>query len=130
MAIAKVLKTTPILEEDVMETNLPTIAGFISTTLFALGTLPMLRKAYSTKNLASYSLDNILMSNVGNLIYSIYVFQLPPGPVWVLYVYNLVSTALMLVWYLRYEGLPKRLRFSSYLVKPRFLSTLCCFLAQ
>jgi uncharacterized protein with PQ loop repeat len=91
-----------------MDTSLPTIAGFISTALFAVGTLPMLSKAFRTKNLASYSLGNILMSNVGNFIYSIYVFQLPPGPVWVLYIYNLISTALMLLWYLRYEGLPKR----------------------
>jgi uncharacterized protein with PQ loop repeat len=87
-----------------MGTNLPTIAGFISTALFALGTLPMLTKAFRTKNLASYSLGNILMSNVGNIIYSIYVFRLPPGPVWFLHSYNLVSTGLMLVWYLRYEG--------------------------
>ena len=36
-----------------METNLPTIAGFISTVLFALGTLPMLTKAFRIKNLAS-----------------------------------------------------------------------------
>ena len=96
-----------------METNLPTIAGFISTTLFALGTLPMLTKAFRTRDLASYSLGNLLLSNVGNLIYAIYVFQLPPGPVWVLYIYNLVSTGLMLVWYLRYEGLPLRLRSSG-----------------
>ncbi|RPI29910.1 MAG: hypothetical protein EHM70_15225 [Chloroflexota bacterium] len=109
-----------------METNLPTIAGFVSTALFALGTLPMLTKAYKSKNLGSYSLGNILMSNVGNLIYAIYVFQLPPGPVWVLYIYNLVSTALMLIWYLRYEGLPQWLRSSSHQAKPRFLSLLCC----
>jgi hypothetical protein len=73
-----------------------------------------------------YSLGNILMSNVGNLIYSIYVFQLPPGPVRVLYFYNLASTALMLVWYLRYEGLPQRLRSSCHQAKPRFLSPLFC----
>jgi uncharacterized protein with PQ loop repeat len=60
-----------------MQTNLPTVAGFISTALFALGTLPMLTKAFRTKDLASYSLGNILLSNVGNLIYSIYVFDLP-----------------------------------------------------
>ena len=87
-----------------MDTNLATIAGFISTALFALGTLPMLAKALRTRNLASYSLSNILLSNVGNIIYSIYVFQLPPGPVWFLHSYNLVSTGLMLVWYLKYEG--------------------------
>jgi uncharacterized protein with PQ loop repeat len=113
-----------------METNLPNIAGFISTTLFALGTLPMLTKAYSTKNLTSYSLGNILMSSVGNLIYSIYVFQLPPGPVWFSYSYNLVTTGLMLVWYLRYEGLPQWLRSSGHLAKPRTLSPLCCSSAQ
>ncbi len=87
-----------------MESNLPIIAGFISTALFALGTLPMLAKAFRTRNLASYSLGNILLSNVGNIIYSIYVFRLPPGPVWFLHSYNLVSSGLMLVWYLRYEG--------------------------
>lgn len=89
-----------------MDTSLPTLAGFISTGLFALGTLPMLTKAFRTKDLASYSLGNILLSNVGNIIYSVYVFKLPPGPVWFLHIYNLVTTGLMLVWYLQYEVLP------------------------
>ncbi len=93
-----------------MDINLATIAGFVSTGLFALGTLPMLIKAYRTRNLASYSLGNILMSNVGNIIYSFYVFHLPPGPIWLLHSFYLLSTGLMLVWYLKYEGLPHRLR--------------------
>lgn len=92
-----------------MDTNLATIAGFISTGLFALGTLPMLAKAIRTKDLGSYSLGNILMSNVGNVIYSIYVFHLPRGPIWFLHSYYLVSTGLMLVWYLRYESSQIRL---------------------
>ncbi len=87
-----------------IDTNLPTIAGFTSTALFALGTLPMLTKAFRTRNLASYSLGNILLSNVGNIIYSIYVFNLPLGPVWFLHSYNLLTTGMMLVWYLKYEG--------------------------
>ncbi len=87
-----------------MDIDLPVVAGFISTALFALGTLPMLAKAFRTKDLSSYSLGNMLMSNVGNIIYSVYVFRLPPGPVWFLHSYNLVSTGLMLVWYLKYEG--------------------------
>jgi uncharacterized protein with PQ loop repeat len=87
-----------------METNLATIAGFISTVLFTLGTLPMLAKAYRTRNLSSYSLGNILMSNVGNIIFAIYVFNLPSGPIWFSHGYNLLTTGLMLVWYLRYEG--------------------------
>ena len=109
-----------------MEISLPTIAGFISTGLFALGTLPMLAKAFRTRDLASYSLSNILLSNVGNLIYAIYVFQLPPGPVWFLHSFHLLSTGLMLVWYLKYEGLPHLLRLYIDRVTTRFLSPLCC----
>ena len=109
-----------------MDINLPMIAGFISTALFALGTLPMLTKAFRTKNLASYSLGNILMSNVGNLIYSIYVFHLPPGPIWFLHGYNLLSTGLMLVWYLKYEGFPLQLRTLSDRAIRRLLSSFCC----
>ncbi len=89
-----------------METKLPIIAGFISTVIFAIGTLPMLTKAMRTKDLSSYSLGNILLSNFGNLIYSIYIFKLPAGPVWFLHIYNLITTGLMLVWYIKYEGLP------------------------
>jgi uncharacterized protein with PQ loop repeat len=109
-----------------METNLPTIAGFISTVLFALGTLPMLTKAFRTKNLASYSLGNILMSNVGNILYAIYVVHLPPGPIWFLHAYNSLSTGLMLIWYLKYEGLPLEWRSFSDHVTTRLLPSLCC----
>ena len=41
----------------------------------------MLSKAFRTKNLAFYSLGNLMLSSVGNFIYSIYIFQLPPGPI-------------------------------------------------
>jgi uncharacterized protein with PQ loop repeat len=86
-----------------MELNLPVIAGMISTTIFALSTLPMLLKAFKTKDLRSYSLGNLLLANVGNLIYSVYVFHLPAGPIWLLHSFYLVTTALMLVWYVRYQ---------------------------
>jgi hypothetical protein len=66
----------------------------------------MVLKAFRTKNLRSYSLSNILLSNVGNVIHSIYVFHLPPGPIWLLHSFYLVSMGLMLVWYLRYEQIP------------------------
>jgi len=89
-----------------MDMNLPVIAGVISTTIFALSTLPMLLKAFQTKDLRSYSLGNILLSNVGNVVHSIYVFNLPPGPIWLLHAFYLVTTGLMLVWYLRYEWRP------------------------
>ena len=86
-----------------MEMNLPVLAGAISTTIFALSTLPMLVKASRTKDLSSYSLGNILLANVGNVVHSVYVFSLPAGPIWLLHAFYLVTTALMLVWYLRYE---------------------------
>lgn len=109
-----------------METSVPTIAGFISTALFALGTLPMLAKAHRTRSLASYSLGNIVLSNVGNILYSLYVFNLPPGPIWFLHSYYLLTTILMLVWYLRYEGWSYQSWFSSGRNTNRFLSPLCC----
>ena len=86
--------------------NLPMIAGAVSTVIFALSTMPMLAKAARTKDLRSYSLGNILLSNTGNLVHSVYVYHLPPGPIWVLHSFYLVSTALMLVWYLRYTESP------------------------
>ena len=89
-----------------MNNNLPVLAGAISTTIFALSTLPMLMKAFRTKDLRSYSPSNILLSNMGNLIHSIYIFHLPMGPIWILHVFYLVTTGLMLVWYLRYEWRP------------------------
>lgn len=109
-----------------METNLPTIAGFISTALFTTGTLPMLGKAFRTKSLASYSLGNILLNNVGNIIYSIYVFQLPPGPIWFLHSYYLLSTGLMLVWYLRYERRTHRLQSPGERDRMGLLPSSCC----
>lgn len=90
-----------------MDNNLPVIAGMISTTVFAFSTLPMLLKAFQTKDLKSYSLGNILLSNVGNVIHSVYVFSLPPGPIWLLHTFYLITTALMLLWYVRYEWQPR-----------------------
>jgi uncharacterized protein with PQ loop repeat len=87
-----------------MDANLPIIAGAISTTIFAASTLPMLIKAFRTKDLSSYSLGNMVLSNLGNVIHSIYIFSLPAGPIWLLHGFYLVTTGLMLVWYLRYEG--------------------------
>jgi hypothetical protein len=88
--------------EKTMDLNVPVLAGVISTVIFAMSTLPMLVKAGRTKDLGSYSLGNIVLSNVGNLIHSVYVFSLPAGPVWVLHTFYVVSTGLMLVWYVRY----------------------------
>ncbi len=91
-----------------MDVGLPVLAGTVSTLIFASSMLPMLVKAARTKDLRSYSIGNIVLSNVGNVIHSVYVFNLPAGPIWALHTFYLVATALMLVWYLRYELVDRR----------------------
>jgi hypothetical protein len=98
-------------------TNVPILAGFASTAIFAASTLPMLLKAYRTRDLASYSLGNIGLANAGNVVHSVYVFSLPPGPLWVLHGFYLLSSALMLAWFVRYRVAP--LRASTHRVRTR-----------
>jgi hypothetical protein len=93
---------------DVLHIELPVIAGIISTIIFAVSTLPMLLKAFHTKDLRSYSLGNIALANTGNAVHCLYVYSLPPGPIWLLHGFYVVTTAMMLVWYLRYEWWPRR----------------------
>jgi hypothetical protein len=70
----------------------------------------------------SYSLGNILLANVGNIVHSLYVFHLPPGPIWLLHTFNLSTTGLMLVWYLRYETRPGILARFHSLIQLRALA--------
>jgi hypothetical protein len=91
-----------------MDINLPVIAGAVSTVIFAASTFPMLQKAFRTKDLRSYSPSHILLANGGNAIHSVYVFNLPLGPIWLLHTFYLITTGMMLFWYLRYEGWPHR----------------------
>lgn len=79
--------------------DVPMLAGTVSTVLFVSSYLPMLVKAFRTHDLESYSLANLVIANVGNGVYSVYVFSLPPGPIWVLHGFYLCSTAMMLVWH-------------------------------
>ena len=78
------------------------VAGTISTTLFVISYLPMLVKAVKTRDLRSYSAGNLVVANVGNAVHSVYVFSLPAGPLWLLHSFYVVTSALMLGWYLRY----------------------------
>ena len=115
-----------------MNSSLPVLAGIVSTIIFASSTLPMLRKAAATRDLRSYSLGNIGLANVGNLVHSVYVFSLPVGPIWALHGFYVVSSALMLFWYLRYRligmrepnhrGLPKMRRLPDASTSPSFLA--------
>ena len=80
------------------------LAGSVSTVLFAVSTLPMLIKAARTKELNSYSRGNLVLANVGNAVHSIYVLQLPAGPIWALHAFYVVTSGLMLIWHLRYAS--------------------------
>jgi hypothetical protein len=82
----------------------PVLAGTVSTLLFVVSYLPMLVKAFRTRDLESYSRGNLLIANVGNGVHSIYVFSLPAGPIWALHGFYVVSTAVMLVWHRLYAG--------------------------
>ena len=84
--------------------DLAVFAGVASTGLFAMSYLPMLMKAGRTKDLSSYSLGNLAITNAGNALYSVYVFSLPVGPIWFLHSFYLVTSALMLGWFLRYRS--------------------------
>lgn len=79
------------------------VAGVISTFMFVGSNLPMLWKAFTSKDLSSYSLGHIGLSNAGNLIYWLYLFTLPVGPVWFLHGFNTLVAGLMLFGYLRYQ---------------------------
>lgn len=83
--------------------SLQIIAGSISSFLFISGNIPMLVKAFRSRNLRSYSLSNIALMNAGNLAYWVYVSNMPFGPIWVLHGFYTVAEVLMLVWYLRFE---------------------------
>ena len=69
----------------VMSMSLAVLAGSVSTVVFIASYLPMLVKAARTRDLGSYSVGNLVLANVGNLVYSIYVLSLPAGPIWALH---------------------------------------------
>ena len=87
---------------DVMD--MAVLAGSLSTAIFVGSALPMLAKAARTRDLDSYSRGQLVLSNVGNAVNSVYVFSLPIGPIWLLHLFNLGCTLLMLGWHLRYAS--------------------------
>jgi uncharacterized protein with PQ loop repeat len=79
------------------------IAGLTSSVLFASSKLPMLLKAYRTRDLKSYSFGHIMLSNTGNAIYWLYVTSLPLGPIWLLQGFFTMADMLLLLCYVRYQ---------------------------
>ena len=66
----------------------------------------MLLKALRTRDLDSYSLGYLALSNVANTVHSVYVFSLPLGPIWLLHCFYVVASALLLIWFLRFRSVP------------------------
>lgn len=83
--------------------SLSMLAGFASSTIFISSNLPMLFKAFKTKDLSSYSLGHLTLGTLGNTVYWLYVISLPLGPVWFLQAFFTMTSASMLFYYLRYE---------------------------
>ena len=84
------------------DASLPVLAGSVSTLLFVASTLPMLVKAARTRELGSYSVGNLALANVANVVHSVYVFSLPVGPIWALHSFYLVTSLAMLIMWLNY----------------------------
>ena len=75
----------------------------ISTSIFTLSHIPMLVRAFRTKDLRSYSAANLVLANLGNMFHWLYVAYLPFGPIWFLHSFYTLVSALMLFWYLHYR---------------------------
>ena len=80
------------------------VAGTISSFIFAGSNVPMLWKVYRTRDVHSYSWLNVLMVNIGNLLYWLYVVNLPFGPIWILHTFYTVASGILLVMYIRFHS--------------------------
>ncbi len=90
--------------------SIQVLAGFVSSSIFIGSNFPMLFKAFKTKDMHSYSMGQLILGNLGNTVYWLYVAGLPLGPVWFLQGFFSLSSASMLFCYLRYEKKWFRLR--------------------
>ena len=79
------------------------LAGISSSLIFVISNFPMMVKAFKIKDLSSYSLGNLTLRNIGNLVYWPYVISMPIGPVWFLQAFYTFVSLVMLVCYLHYE---------------------------
>ena len=86
-----------------MHVTAATVAGLVSTTIFAASVLPMLWRAARTRDLTSYSLGHLVLVNAGNAVHSVYVVSLPAGPVWLLHGLYVTSSLAMLSWKVRHR---------------------------
>ena len=93
------------------------LAGAFSSLIFACGTLTMLFKVWKTKDVNSFSFTSLVMNNLGNLIYWLYVLSIPFGPIYLLHGFYTLSTILMLIWYLIYRSHPEVIKMITQNMK-------------
>jgi uncharacterized protein with PQ loop repeat len=83
--------------------RLQLLAGSLASLMFVSSNFPMLWKVMKTRDMKSYSLGQIILRNLGNLVYWIYVASLPVGPVWLLQGFFTLSGMILLVCYLGFD---------------------------
>jgi len=82
------------------------VAGSVAGFIFAVGSVNMMFKAWRTKDLSSYSIGQIVLNNVGNLFYWLYIVSLPFGPIYFMHGFLTFVSLLMLVWHFMYQPAP------------------------
>lgn len=92
----------PSIRRETPVHQLALLAGSVAAAIFVVSQLPMVIKAYRTRNLSSYSFANIGLANLGNGLYTVYVVHVPIGPAWAVHGFNLTTAGVMLVLYLRH----------------------------
>lgn len=83
------------------------LAGSVAGLIFAAGSVDMLVKAWRTKDLRSYSSGQMVLNNIGNLFYWLYVISLPFGPIYFMHSFSTFVSLLMLIWYFAYQREPE-----------------------
>jgi hypothetical protein len=74
-----------------------TMAGVVSTLMILGSNLPMVVQAIRSSDFSSYSRGYLVMTNIGNAVYTVYVLSLPAGPIWLLHLVYTTVSAFMLV---------------------------------
>jgi uncharacterized protein with PQ loop repeat len=82
---------------------LATVAGVLATLVFVSSAMPMLIKALRTRDLHSYSLWSLALSEAGNVLQWVYLWSLPLGPIHALHAFYTIVTAVMIALRLRYH---------------------------
>lgn len=82
--------------------TLALIAGSAGSALSMVTMIQVIWKAIRTQDPHPYRRFSLAPSVVGNEIYSVYVFALPAGPMWVLHLSN-YAVIIMLNLYIRYR---------------------------